>query len=162
MMAKTKGVVSERWQKLNRLYFAWAEGLFGLGYQDDGVGLRQFIDLDSHGVKPSEPDAYFTLLLNGKASFNWQKTGMRDTYFGVSESGVELFRWPGLFALWCDWAGERWMLRELIDWYPVKLPDSFFAEGNRFPIKAVTDAQNRKVGLPPTPDDFPEFDIVED
>lgn len=150
--------ITERWQKLNRLYF-YSSGIYPeLVFQDDCAGLRQFIQQDSHGVVPDNPTPYYLRLKNGKEWYNWTRTETEKAFRGVSDSGVELFKWSGLRQLWEDWKGERWALREFLSWYPAKLPDSFFEEGDRFPRRDVDNAISAKIGEPLMGNDWPQYE----
>lgn len=143
---------------MNRLYFH-SSGIYPeLVFQDDCEGLRQFIRQDSHGVVPHKPERYYLRLKNGKEWYNWTRTETEKAFRGVSDSGVELFRWPGLMQLWEDWKGERWALREFLSWYPSKLPESFFAEGDRFPRRDVDNAHAAKLGDPIMGDEWPQYE----
>lgn len=49
-------------------------------YPMSDIGLSQFHDYESRGIKPSSPDPYFTRLLNGKAWHEWTLNFIASTY----------------------------------------------------------------------------------
>jgi hypothetical protein len=77
--------------------------------QPSEIGRMQFFDLQSKGIKPSDPDPYFNKLMVGKTGFDFICSEYRKMYL----SG----EWWGFDLLWEDWEGERWVLPRLCSWY---------------------------------------------
>jgi len=97
-------------------------------YTDEG--MSQFISRDSQGIKPSSPDGYYTRLVGGKEAFNYARTNLRLSLVDPTspEFDAKGQEWQGLDLMRQDFAGELWILRELLDW--CDLPADFFSEGS--------------------------------
>lgn len=87
---------------------------FSEGAEPTEEGRMQFVEHQSRGIKPDNPDPYFTRLSQGKKAFDLLSNEYRDLYFGDS--------WWGFVQLWRDWEGNRWVLPHLFKWYPRPLP----------------------------------------
>lgn len=74
-------------------------------------GRAQFMAHQSQGIYPENPDPYFFVLEGGKKEFDWLTRELQQSYQSQSH-------WWGLFALWEDWKGERWILKHLLRWWP--------------------------------------------
>jgi len=79
------------------------------GIEPTELGKQQFFDDQSRGIKPNEPDQYYKVLSYGKTQFDLLS---REHYL-LYKSG----EWWGLYQLWQDWEGERWVLPHLLKWY---------------------------------------------
>ena len=71
----------------------------GRGTARTEVGLRQFYDYESSGIKPDAPDPYFTALVNGKAWWEWTL----NQYADLRENRVD---WPGWLQLALDFKDD--------------------------------------------------------
>jgi len=60
-------------------------------------------------------DPYFFVLKHGKHQFDLITSEYEQRY----ENGLD---WDGLYQLWMDWEGDRWLLRHVLKWMK-NLPD---------------------------------------
>jgi hypothetical protein len=60
-------------------------------------------------------DHYFFVLKHGKHQFDLVTSELQQRYKRHTD-------WDGLYQLWMDWKGDRWMLRHLLKWMD-DLPD---------------------------------------
>lgn len=81
-------------------------------------GRQQFLEHESHGVVPVEPDGFYLRICEGKKWFEWQQNEFRDHYLHPEY-------WWGWDQLRVDWDGHHWKLKELFRWHkaPELLPD---------------------------------------
>ncbi len=79
-------------------------------YIPSETGKEQFYRAESFGEFPENPDLYFYVLFFGKKSFDMMVTEYRKLYIGKKE-------WWGLYQVWLDWKGERWVLPYLLKWW---------------------------------------------
>lgn len=87
----------------------------GYPHEKTQTGRQQFFDSQSFGIFPTDPDPYYICLTEGKKQFDMQCSELRKMYLGQTE-------WWGLYQLWLDWEGERWVLPYLCKWHS-NLPD---------------------------------------
>lgn len=62
------------------------------------IGLVQFFEYESRGIRPDDPDPYFVLLLDGKKWWEWTLNNIADQFFGDN--------WPGWYCLAIDWLAD--------------------------------------------------------
>lgn len=55
------------------------------------LGLKQFYDLESSGIRPTDPNPFFTLLLDGKRWWEWQLNEISNTYLTDDWWGWAIF-----------------------------------------------------------------------
>lgn len=73
------------------------------------LGRLQFIEYESCGIRPENPDFYFLGLEEGKKWFNVQQTDIKNSYL--------TWEWDGWYRHWIDFKGERWVLKDLMSWH---------------------------------------------
>ena len=81
-------------------------------------GRKQFYENQSFGkykTHSKDLDPYFFVLFYGKRDFDLLVRGYQQAYEKRTE-------WYGLYQLWLDWKGDRWILPQLLKWYPFELP----------------------------------------
>ena len=86
------------------------------------LGRQQFRDKQSYGITPESPDPYYLHLSKGKWGFDWlsrehQQAFLRSMEPGTKENPNTNLSWDGLYQLWLDWEGDRWVLPHLLKWY---------------------------------------------
>ena len=69
------------------------------------VGLQQFFDLESSGIRPADPDPYFDLLVDGKREWGIRSKTILDLRYTRE--------WPGWFCLEQDFAEDPEGLRQI-------------------------------------------------
>jgi hypothetical protein len=75
-------------------------------------GRQQFIEDQSRGIKPENPDSYYLALCNGKWNLDFLNTEHREMFY----SG----RWWGLLQLWKDFEGVRFVLPYILKgWHEI-------------------------------------------
>ena len=81
------------------------------------LGRTQFYENQSFGkyngllnIRNDILDDYFYVLYDGKRTLDLMITEYRNMYLGRKE-------WWGLYQLWIDWKGDRWILSYLLGWY---------------------------------------------
>ncbi len=74
------------------------------------VGLQQFFEHQSNGIRPENPDAYYIALMRGKEYFDLQSRELQQAFIKQQD-------WPGFFQLWKNFKGERHYLPEYLGWY---------------------------------------------
>lgn len=82
--------------------------------ESTSIGRDQFIDHQSYGVVPINPDDYYKCLDRGKYWFDFLCSEYHELYC----SGY----WWGFTMLWNDWKGDRWILPYLCKWHKGELP----------------------------------------
>jgi hypothetical protein len=60
-------------------------------------------------------DPYFFVLKHGKHQFDLLSSELQQRHKNNQD-------WDGLYSLWMDWKGNRWMLRYILKWMD-DLPD---------------------------------------
>jgi hypothetical protein len=111
-------------------------------WESSEVGREQFVAHQSRGVVPGTPDPYYKVLTGGKWTFDLlcrelEQQYVRDCTIDIqwcrkypgrpvgSATKAEArgcwrsygCRWFGIYALWEDWKGDRWVLPHLLKWY---------------------------------------------
>jgi hypothetical protein len=81
-------------------------------WEPSDKGRQQFIDHQSLGNEPEDPDPYYKVLRDGKKSFDFLCSEYKKMYTENNGTG-----WWGLYTLWLDWEGERWLLPHLLKWW---------------------------------------------
>lgn len=76
------------------------------GQNRSEVGLRQFFDRESRGIRPAEPDWYYTLLVDGKAWWEWT---LNEIY--AKRLGTDL--WFGWFCYALDFIDDPAAFRQI-------------------------------------------------
>jgi hypothetical protein len=85
------------------------------------TGRQQFLENESYGTIPENPDPFYERLQQGKKWFSVSQEMIRKQYL--------TWEWWGFYCYWKDWKGERWVLKYLFSWLPSEwLPDWFFRE----------------------------------
>jgi len=80
-----------------------------LAWEPSSTGRKQFFEYQSSGTKPTSPDPYFWVLIYGKQSFDFLCSEYQQLYRSKE--------WWGLYSLWLDWKGKRWVLPYLLKWW---------------------------------------------
>ena len=76
------------------------------------IGREQFFKYQSWGVKPDTPDIYFDILMSGRK--------VMDFLCSEYEQMYDRGDWWGLYQVWIDWKGNRWLLPHLLKWRKTK------------------------------------------
>jgi len=88
-------------------------------YRPTRLGLEQFCNLESKGIRPENPDPYFVYLCDGKAWWEWTLN-----YIAEQFSNDE---WPGwlcyAYGFWHDPAGFKQLRQRVRRYWNVPGPD---------------------------------------
>lgn len=94
------------------------------------LGRKQFQDHQSRGIEPRFPVPFFKVLTSGKKHADFLLSEYRKAF--LNNQGEVWFDHGGLYGLWQDWKGDRWVLKYLLRWWArghtEKLPQWIFCE----------------------------------
>lgn len=83
------------------------------------IGIKQFIDHDTHGIKPENPDEYYLKLWEGKKRLDWQRAELKNSirkFYGLSVTEQPSTDFQGWLQLRLDWENELHILKDLLSW----------------------------------------------
>ena len=97
-------------ERLFRLFYR--PGVLNDGPQEwtlNHLGRQQFHEHESRGIIPTDPDPYYWVLHHGKKAFDLHVATLREDFCNPAR-----MCWPGVYALWLDWKGNRWVLPHIL------------------------------------------------
>ncbi len=108
-----------------RMYYPGCFGASGPASGPTELGRRQFHAHQSAGLVPGMPDPYYLTLTGGKTHFDWLSRELQQQWYrsAMADCMSAKMCWDGFAQLAEDWAGEEWVLAELLRWWKGPLPE---------------------------------------